>query len=761
MTNKNLIVHKLSFSGKLLDVSTLNLLSLFGPTSIIPIYDKKSKILYTWIGDKAPQSLRNFIPEIRKILMEKYPQNSILRYVTVDAYSEPIDFLSLIQIDKAQLENQLKNLERKRISIIGDLDELKIRENNLLITNQFDDAIKIAEEIIELAKELNDIAIQEEQKKIIEKILDKQEKSTKVSFIEDLTAELFPKLENLQHPSEIINVHELVSKFKEEWGEIIRLFKIKSALQLIREEKTLWKDFISTQQQKLTIIREEIQQINNGIIKVPIEKLREDIGVINRKLTHLIDYEIILGWIDQKKNLEETLGTFELKSKALSSLKKADEYINTLEYDVALKELNNVLKEIKNTTLSEEIDSIEERIAKISIAQEIFLKNQQKLQNLEESYRKALEKDNLQIALMCSEEIVSLSKELKKSMLFQKYSQITAQLREKLDKRESARNRERERLKQQAKELENIINVDQDVLPLMEEYSIDEVLGDLSGDVDEILNQLGGLLHTHRVDVKEEIHSKALIKSNSGEIIELEKTNTTKKNKDGIGTSVSSGLTNPFDEMIEKAILTDLIPYNYEINSVEMDGGPIDEIPDKELTREGLEINWTLQAINPGRKVHIEYNLRRRVSRTIIFILKGNLKVIKTHSGLKQLDLEGFFEAEMPFSNNFGIIIEGVVVEDIIPLYYIHTIKEPENLLPDKTMKTQSGEFLMWNMQSLLPDKTRNYHYHLLELFKFEELKISVNELNKKATTDLNEGAVKKAVEKYQTIVSLLNKYLI
>jgi hypothetical protein len=308
MSSKNLILNKLGFSGKLMDVSTLNPLSLFGPTSIIPIYDKKSKILYTWIGDKAPQSLRNYIPEIRKILMEKYPQNSILRYVTVDAYSEPFDFLKLLDIEKVELENQLKNLERKRIAIIGDIDQLKVKENNLLITNKFDEAVKIAEEIIELAEELNDMALQEEQKEYIRKIQDKQKKSRKISFIKDLTVQLSLMLENVIKSEDIIKAHEDITEFREDWGDIIKMFKIESAISLIRKEKEIWNHFVSSQQQKLDQISKEISEINNALQKAEVEEFKEDILCTFEKAFGEATYIETQEEIDEREKYFEDIG---------------------------------------------------------------------------------------------------------------------------------------------------------------------------------------------------------------------------------------------------------------------------------------------------------------------------------------------------------------------------------------------------------------------------------------------------------------------
>ena len=108
----------------------------------------------------------------------------------------------------------------------------------------------------------------------------------------------------------------------------------------------------------------------------------------------------------------------------------------------------------------------------------------------------------------------------------------------------------------------------------------------------------------------------------------------------------------------------------------------VKQLPDTTLTEEGLEINWQLENIPPKEKLEIKYDLRRRISRTIVFVLEDELKIVKTHSSLNKLHIEGFYDADLPFKNSYGKTISGLIIEDIIPLYYLHIIKKPTDLLP-------------------------------------------------------------------------------
>ncbi len=757
---KKIIVHKLGFSGKLLEVSTRNYLSLFGPTSIIPVYDNKSKTLYTWIGNKVPQSLRNFIPKIRKIFAETYPNSTVLRYVTIDAYSESDDFLKLFDMQEGEIEKHLKDIENKRISIIEDIERMSVMENNKLMVNKFDEAIKIANEIIQLADEINDKETQDEQRAFIERVKVKRDKNEKINLAKQRSDDLRQRLDNINAPEDIIEVHKIISEFKNEWGDIIRKAKIESATKLIIKEKEIWKEFFNRQEQNMEFVLDKVKKINEAISKGEMAKIEGDIDLVLKKINDLVDQDIKAGWVDQKEQLMNTINNLDLKTEAISALEEANSLINKKAFDNAINILNQTLNRIESTNLTDEIESIREKISLIEKEEEKFSFNQQKLANLQASYKKARDNDNLDAALISSRSIFEIAQQLENQKLIEKYSNFSDELQKEIDHKKELKAKEIQELQEKAKELEDVIKVEENVLPIMEEFSVDEILGDLSEDIDTALDQIGGVLEGHRVEVKEEINNKAVLKTRSGEVMELEKDVKVENQKDGKGSVVSSGLTNPFDEILEEAVLTDLIPYNYEIDNVELEGKRIDQLPDQSMTKEGLEVNWILKDVEPRKKVDLNYNLRRRVSRTILFILQDHLKIIKTHSNLDKLELDGFFEVNMPFSNNFGDIIEGVVLEDIIPLYYVHSIKEPEDLLPDESKKAESGELLKWNLKTLLPDKTRNYTYTLLELYKFEELKININELNKQAEEYLSKGELKAALETYKNIVNQLSEYI-
>ena len=385
-------------------------------------------------------------------------------------------------------------------------------------------------------------------------------------------------------------------------------------------------------------------------------------------------------------------------------------------------------------------------------------KELEEIERLEEDLNENLKNNNLLTALGICEKILQIAESKNIEDLVKKFNKILEDIKKDIEDEDAAKKKELELLAKQAKELEKFIEFDEKVLPLVEEFSVNDILGDLSDDIDEVLNQISSLLDEHRVDVKDDISNKSLLKSTSGEIVGFDqnkKVQKSEKEDEPLEFNVQTGFENPFEDPIEEAILTDLIPYNFEINSIELNGKTVKELPEYNLTKEGLELKWQFNDIDPKEKIEINYDLRRRVSRTIIFIVKDDLKIIKTHSNLSPLEVQGIYDAKLPFTNPYKEMINGVVVEDIIPLYYIHLIKTPREFLPDDASESMSGHLIKWNVGNM-ESKTTDYHYKLLEIYKNEEIKIAINKLNNEAIEALKKGDREKAYEKFKEIRELL-----
>jgi hypothetical protein len=112
----------------------------------------------------------------------------------------------------------------------------------------------------------------------------------------------------------------------------------------------------------------------------------------------------------------------------------------------------------------------------------------------------------------------------------------------------------------------------------------------------------------------------------------------------------------------------------------------------------------------------------------------------------------------MPITNSFGDILNGVIVEDIIPLNYFYYIKEPQNLKPIEMKDSQIGDLIKWNI-GIMDVDTINYQYRLLELYRIEDIKKNVFNLSTNGLNALNKGDLTEALETYEKIINELEEF--
>ena len=767
MEISNLKIFKLDYSGSFDEISIENaqIIDFFTLIDILAIYVPIQKRMYIWVGKNATQSLRSYIPDVRMRFSEKLPELKILRNITIESGSEPSDFFQFINFNWDQLKAHIKEQEVKLEPIIREITSSKRKLADAVKQEDYGEGIKISENIIQLAKEINDQALEKEQEDLIKDLKEKSKIKSSAENVEGEAHEIKIKFDTLiktNKPEDIVEAHSIVEQFKKKYQESVDLTKIHTPNDLITKDKNIWFSFTREQQEISKEINQLKENLNRAMEKLEITNVEVTMTRAKDLLLRTVDEEIKKEWseIDSRyldwKRKNVTIAKIEESIE--ESLKLKDNF----QFEEAISKLESTIELIQDKEIIEYSKKLQEMRNEILQAEEDYIKIRERIALLDERIKENRKNNLLDSALINCKNLIKLAETIKKPDIVLEFSQKLEEIQDELDDIKAMAEQEQLRLMKQAKDLDDVIEIDKaNVLPLVEEFSTRDILGDLSDNIDDMLDQIGNLLSEHRVEVKNEISNKAILTSASGDVVELEQSIEVQKEEEKeevMQLNVQSGVVNPFDDAIESAIITDIIPYNFEIMEVQLNGEPVKRLPDKSLVKGGLELKWELENIPPKEKIDINYNLRRRISRSIIFILKGMLKIIKTHSELHNLELEGFYEARLPFKNSYGTAIEGVIIEDIIPLYYLHFIKEPTQQLPAKISKSEHGELIQWNVGTLQTE-TLNYQYRLLELYLLEELKIDINELSKTGIDFMTKGDLTESINIYDKIINKLEDF--
>lgn len=683
-------------------------------------------------------------------------------YINNLAYDDALALLDLtiVLIRKPELEEQKKHLLDKKKEVEGlkkEFDKNIKRLNDLenrLIEIQDDSLLMI--EIIKILEEIIQIAPLVGKKELIQKHSPKLENTRRdLEEIKKATIIASESFDLLVKNGDVVDAHELIEEYKKKWIFYLKNPPIPTISELLLKEEETWKEWRNSQDnivRKLQELEEKIHEYEENDDYINADEIWESVKWL------LIDlWDVLI-----KQKWEQIENIYQIKKRVFEALKQSTDLALKFAFEEAFTLLNVAIDLVAGKNLIELESKLKKKKDEVYAAQARFTFLSRKLRRLEKKFNENFYNNYFIAAISYAKKIVDVSEQVGQEELAESYKKKIKELEQKLADIDAQNLKEQEELKQNFEEVKELIEIDEDVLPLLDKFSTEDVLGDLSGDINDMLSQVSSLLGQNRVEISQEIAKKTVLKTAGGEVIESKEELTVQKSgdpdKESFFYNAHSTIVNTYKDTIEEALLTDLIPYNFEITNIEINGKPVEQLPEKTLTKHGLELKWQLGNIPPKEKIEINYDLRRRISRTIVFILEGELKIIKTHSNLNKLPMEGFYDAELPFKNTYGKNLESVVIEDIIPLYYLHIIKEPTYLLPAEVTHSKNGELVKWELATL-GQKTLDYRYRLLELYRYEEIKVIVDRLNKDFMDLLEKNELAKAVEKYHEIGSKIEEY--
>ncbi|TFG05828.1 MAG: hypothetical protein EU539_08885 [Promethearchaeota archaeon] len=675
-----------------------------------------------------------------------------------NANNEKDNKINNSEIDKLtmELDNTKDEKERrKKIRLLERIDNMRVIQNNHFMIGKFDEAIELAKDIIQVAQDAKLYSIVKEQEQFIDQVKLKIVEKNKISIILDAFKIIREEYESLLKKKEIIKAHELIKDFKEKYGQNYELPSHPQIRELLIKDRELWIEFLEDQE-KLT---KKLDSISNNFQKFlkknDLDTANEILIKAEPLLENVLDPEIKAQWESYQQMHAEQKENNEICERVDETIEESLALKDKFIFEEAILKIDTIDKEIKDKELPRCKTKLSETREEIIAAEIKYNKLYLELAKFKDEFRFNRQNDFLRAAVRVCEKIIDVSQLIGMKEVEKEYANKLAGLEKEIKEKEIALRKQQEELKNKLKEIRNLLEIDENVLPLLEEFSVKDILGTLSENQKEKFEQLGTLLIENRVNIKNEVINNVLLKTTSEEIIESSiPREILLLEGEGLPYNVKSGMTNRFDDVIEEATITDLIPYNFEIISIKKNEHPVNTLPEKILKKEGIELKWQVRNLKPKERIDISYDLRRRISRTIIFVVGDELNILKTHQNLKEVNIQGLYEAMLSFKNIHGNKLSGLIFEDIIPPHYIHFIKEPKGLEPIKT-KIKMGESFRWDIGTMEEDKVI-FHYKLLEKPQFKKHKSQIDDLSKHGFESLKKGNFIEALDSYKQIKDII-----
>lgn len=344
--SSNIKVFKLTYSGKFIEVSADKELDYFNLVDVIAVFVANQKRMYVWIPKKAAQSLKKHIPQIRQIFSKEYPEMVILRNITVDAGSEPPEFLELLGFTKEELLQHLQNVETNLLPIISEINRLKNDVDQYFISEEYEKAIFQANKIITLAQKIEDESLERDQMGAIKEAQIKAKAKQKLKEIEEECEIVINEFEKRIEAEDYRGAHNVVEDFKLLYDQDYNLMSIPLAKQIIlmdnnlketiNKENTRIKDDLNTLQKKFEI---SLSNENMGMVFSIFNQINELIKQTNE--TKIKDtWQLIKNQFQKKKE------TF--KAKIIEMTQKANVELEEKHISDAMKIYESVMNRLEN-----------------------------------------------------------------------------------------------------------------------------------------------------------------------------------------------------------------------------------------------------------------------------------------------------------------------------------------------------------------------------------------------------------------------------
>ncbi|WP_371805511.1 hypothetical protein [Candidatus Lokiarchaeum ossiferum] len=428
-------------------------------------------------------------------------------------------------------------------------------------------------------------------------------------------------------------------------------------------------------------------------------------------------------------------------------------------------------KEVKQRRLKElqaklaEIEAIEDLSTKMKTEKELFL--DEILQILEQEQKK----DHILSTIINCRKIIEMTEDLENVALHARAKSIFVDFEQKLKEHHRIQDEETKAVMQQINDLEQIINIEDTVAPEIEDIPISLFIGNINEDLLNMQELADQVLVDHAVEIQEYAESKAIIKHVSGKAREITQEIDVlwefADDKPSLPDYVITNTIENFaDDPIEEAFIQDIIPYNYEISEVTINGNTPQVDPHQQRMKDGLQYSWYIPEAKKDNPIEFKYHLKPRISRTVVLPLKNSLKVIKTHSSLnnekivgeKKKQDEGIFDALLKFKNSYENQLSDIVLEDVIPIFYTYEVEEQKSG-DFPSVKESSESFVKWKLDEMPIEQTSLHEYHLIELQKIEELKIEAHNVLKQDPEKVSKHKRKNILKRQERARNFLQKF--
>jgi hypothetical protein len=332
---------------------------------------------------------------------------------------EPFEFFKNLELNKEDLYKLIDYQEKVMLPTLKKIKNLKKTLPKLVDSEEYSNAIKISEEIVKLAKEINDDALQIEQKRLISELTAKGADKEIINELEEVAMGVDKEFSNLIKTEEFLKAHIIVEEFEKIYNKKYDLSLINSARELISKEKKIWKK----EQERL--IKELTKLENDFFLAIKNLEIENAIKILERGKSlfqNLIDDEVKKKWDQFDDKLQIAKQKAELVKVIDVFIKKSEEMKVNYQFKALKNEINTLLTKVQKLNITDYQKKLEDLKTDIVSAEEGYNKKLAEIENLEKEIKKNQKSNLIDDVVRDCQKIIQIAQSINKTEVIEKYS---------------------------------------------------------------------------------------------------------------------------------------------------------------------------------------------------------------------------------------------------------------------------------------------------------------------------------------------------
>ena len=320
---------------------------------------------------------------------------------------------------------------KKKLEVLSKIDELKVIANNHYLMGKFDEAIKIAEEIMDIAEQARLYSIVREEGEYIANLYKQAKEEHKYIAIRDDFESLEREFYKLVGKGNIEEAHDLVQTFKQLYKNI-DLNSFSNVNMFLSRDSKIWNEFITREQNLIRQLEPLEIQFNSYVSTNNLLLAGETLEQAKALLKKLTNSRILKMWETSEIMYLELRKRYVLNEVIEKDLNEVSKLTENYEFDKAKRILDSKIEYLEKEGLSEYNKDIEAKKIYILDAESKYLKLEDELKALEELIKGNITHNHFKQAISNIGQIIKISRFIGKTKNIERFDEYINLLEKKI-----------------------------------------------------------------------------------------------------------------------------------------------------------------------------------------------------------------------------------------------------------------------------------------------------------------------------------------